>query len=221
MDSSLIQTVAVYALPVLFAITLHEAAHAYMARLFGDQTAYVMGRVSLNPMRHIDPMGTILMPLVLYFVTSGSFLFGYAKPVPVVFGHLRNPRWHSVWVALAGPGANFVMALAWALAGVLLVLLGVDEPFWRQMAVAGLQVNLVVCAFNLFPLLPLDGGRVVWALAPPRLSMWLSRLEPYGFLIVMGLVVAGVVSDLWLRPLVGLFAMLINFILTPFYLLFN
>ncbi len=111
MDSSLIQTIAVYALPVIFAITLHEAAHGYAARLLGDNTAYVLGRVSLNPMRHIDPLGTIAIPLMLYFVTSGAFMFGYAKPVPVAFGNLRNPRWGSLWVAAAGPASNFVQAL--------------------------------------------------------------------------------------------------------------
>ena len=113
MDSSLIQTIAVYALPVIFAITLHEAAHGYAARLLGDNTAYVLGRVSLNPMRHIDPVGTLAIPLILYFVTSGAFMFGYAKPVPVAFGNLRNPRWGSLWVAAAGPASNFVQALLW------------------------------------------------------------------------------------------------------------
>ena len=111
--ADLIQTVALYALPVLFAITLHEAAHGYAARYFGDDTAWKMGRVSLNPMQHIDPMGTILMPLLLYFATSGAFLFGYAKPVPVRFGNLRNPKRDMIWVALAGPGANLLMALLW------------------------------------------------------------------------------------------------------------
>lgn len=221
MNPSLIQTIAVYALPVLFAITLHEAAHGYVARLFGDNTAYMMGRVSLNPMRHIDVMGTIIVPLLLYLGTGGSFLFGYAKPVPVIFSRLRDPRWHSVWVALAGPGANFLMAFAWALLSLLLIAFAIDEPFFQQMARAGRVVNLAMCAFNLFPLLPLDGGRVLSTLLPPQCSYYLHRLEPYGFFIVMGLVIAGVVSNLWMYPLMSFLAFIINFVLTPFSLLLN
>lgn len=135
--SSLIQTIAVYAIPVVFAITLHEAAHGYVARLLGDNTAYMMGRVSFNPMRHIDPFGTIVIPLVLYFLTSGAFLFGYAKPVPVTFRNLRNPRWGSLWVALAGPGCNFVQALIWGFVSIGLAALAIDEPFFTRMAGAG------------------------------------------------------------------------------------
>ncbi|MGF6728793.1 hypothetical protein OKW50_000874 [Paraburkholderia youngii] len=134
MDSSLIQTIAVYALPVIFAITLHEAAHGYVARWLGDNTAYVLGRVSLNPMRHIDPLGTIAIPLLLYFATSGAFMFGYAKPVPVAFGNLRNPRWGSLWVAAAGPVCNFVQALLWGVLGIVLAVLNVNEPFFTRMA---------------------------------------------------------------------------------------
>ena len=151
MDSSLIQTIAVYALPVIFAITLHEAAHGYAARLLGDNTAYVLGRVSMNPMRHIDPIGTIVIPIVLYFVTSGAFMFGYAKPVPVAFGNLRNPRWGSLWVAAAGPGSNFVQAIVWGVIAVLLAAFHVDEPFFTRMAAAGVGVNLVLGVLNLFP----------------------------------------------------------------------
>lgn len=143
MDSSLIQTLAVYALPVLFAITLHEAAHGYVAKLFGDNTAYSMGRVSLNPARHIDPIGTIAVPLLLYFMTSGQFVFGYAKPVPVAFDHLRNPRWHGMWVALAGPGSNVLQAFLWALVAVGLVVARVQEPFFTQMAQAGDRKSVV------------------------------------------------------------------------------
>ena len=119
--NNLVQTVLIYALPVLFAITIHEAAHGYVARYLGDNTAYVMGRVTLNPFKHVDPMGTILMPLLLYFATSGAFLFGYAKPVPVNFGHLRHPKRDMVWVALAGPASNFIQAMLWAIAYTLLV----------------------------------------------------------------------------------------------------
>lgn len=202
--SDLIQTVLIYALPVLFAITLHEAAHGYAARYFGDNTAAMMGRISLNPTRHIDPMGTIVMPLLLYFATSGAFLFGYAKPVPVNFSHLRNPKRDMIWVALAGPAANFVQAMLWALVLVLLAGTGIHERFFLEMARAGVLVNLVMWAFNLFPLPPLDGGRILVGLLPWKQAQWLARLEPWGFFIVMGLVVAGVVGSVWLRPLVAI-----------------
>lgn len=219
MDTSLIQTVAVYALPVLFAITLHEAAHGYVARYFGDNTAYLMGRVSLNPIRHIDPIGTILMPIMLYFATSGAFLFGYAKPVPVVFQHLRNPQRDTIWVALAGPAANYLMALAWAAMSIVLYALQIQEPFWVEMTQAGVLVNLVVAAFNLFPIPPLDGGRILGSLLPARLSLMLARLEPYGFFIVMGLVLVGVVGKLWLRPVMNLLASSLQWLLSPLALL--
>ena len=146
--ANLIQTVAIYALPVLFAITIHEAAHGYAARHFGDNTAYAQGRITLNPLKHIDPVGTILMPLMLYFATSGAFLFGYAKPVPVNFGALRNPKRDMVWVALAGPASNFAQAIFWALLLVVLAGMGVQELFFIKMAQAGILVNLVMWAFN-------------------------------------------------------------------------
>lgn len=218
--SSLIQTIAVYALPVVFAITLHEAAHGYVARLLGDNTAYMMGRVSFNPMRHIDPFGTIVIPLVLYFLTSGAFLFGYARPVPVTFRNLRNPRWGSLWVALAGPGCNFVQALIWGFVSIALAALAVDEPFFTRMAGAGVGVNLVLAVLNLFPLPPLDGGRVLAALLPPKQSIALSRREPYGFFIVLALVATGLLTKLWLRPLVGAGYAVVTAILTPFASLF-
>jgi Zn-dependent protease len=221
MDASLIQTIAVYALPVIFAITLHEAAHGYVARALGDNTAYVLGRVSLNPMRHIDPIGTIAMPLILYFLTQGAFVFGYAKPVPISFGNLRNPRWGTLWVAAAGPACNFVQALLWGVLKVALVALDIDEPFFRLMAEAGIGVNLVLGVLNLFPLPPLDGGRVLAALLPTRASIALSRLEPYGFIIVMALLVTGVFTRFWLRPLVILGYVAVNAILTPLMSLFS
>jgi Zn-dependent protease len=213
--SNLIQTVLIYALPVLFAITVHEAAHGYAARHFGDNTAYMMGRITLNPLKHIDPIGTILMPLVLYFATSGAFLFGYAKPVPVNFGNLRNPKRHMVWVALAGPASNFVQAVFWGLVLVGLIGAGVQERFFIEMARAGMLVNLVMWAFNLFPLPPLDGGRILVGLLPWKAAHMVSRIEPFGFFIVMGLVVAGVVGTIWLRPLMTLGYAAINLLLTP------
>lgn len=218
---NLIQTVLIYALPVLFAITIHEAAHGYVARYFGDNTAYMMGRVTLNPVKHIDPVGTILMPLLLYFATSGAFLFGYAKPVPVNFGHLRQPKRDMVWVALAGPASNFAQALLWAIAFVLLSGMGLTERFFLEMCKAGVLVNLVMWAFNLFPLPPLDGGRVLVGLLPRRLAWSFSRIEPYGFFIVMALVIAGIVSNLWLRPLIAIGYWGLDLLLTPLNLLFS
>jgi Zn-dependent protease len=212
---TLIQTVCVYALPVLFAITLHEAAHGYAARHFGDPTAYLLGRITLNPLKHIDPIGTIVMPLALYFMTGGAFLFGYAKPVPVSFSSLRNPRWDGMWVALAGPACNLLQALAWACVLKLLALSGSGATFFSLLASAGILVNLVMCIFNLFPLPPLDGGRVLTSLLPPRAGQRLAALEPYGFVIAIILIVTGVLTNFWLRPLVqvalkllaGLFAL--------------
>ncbi|CAG2127912.1 site-2 protease family protein [Cupriavidus plantarum] len=219
MDSSLVQTFAVYALPVLFAITLHEAAHGYVSKHFGDNTAYVLGRVSLNPIRHIDPIGTIAVPLLLYFLTKGQFVFGYAKPVPVVFSRLRNPRWHGMWVALAGPGSNLIQAFAWALVTIGLVWARVQEPFFAEMARAGVLVNLVMAAFNLFPIPPLDGGRVLTALLPQRIAMAVGRVEPYGIFVVMALVAAGVITQIWMWPVIKLLASLVELMLQPFMLL--
>jgi Zn-dependent protease len=213
--ANLIQTIAIYALPVLFAITVHEAAHGYAARHFGDNTAWALGRVTLNPAKHIDPVGTILMPLLLYIATSGTFLFGYAKPVPVRFGNLHNPKRDMIWVALAGPGANFVQAFAW---GALLYLLqgaDVSEPFFLKVCQAGVLVNVVMFAFNLFPLPPLDGGRILVGLLPYKQAELVSRVEPWGFFVVMALVIAGVVSTLWMQPVMALTYGLLDILLTP------
>jgi Zn-dependent protease len=213
--NDLIQTVAVYALPVLFAITLHEAAHAYAAKFFGDNTAYAMGRMTLDPLKHIDPMGTILIPILLYFATAGSFLIGYAKPVPIEFGRLRKPKRDMAWVALAGPGANLAMAIMWV--GALWIYL-VAEPnvkFLLAMIQAGIKTNLVIMAFNLFPIPPLDGGRVLTSLLPNRQAYQFSRIEPYGFFIVMALVITKVIYAWWMAPLMGATAWLLS-LLTPF-----
>jgi len=209
------QTVALYAIPVLFAITLHEAAHGYAAKRFGDNTAEKLGRITLNPIKHIDPVGTIAMPLLLYFATSGAFLFGYAKPVPVNFGRLRNPKRDMIWVALAGPGANLVQAIGWTVLFYGLLASGVEEPFFLKMCQAGLLVNLVMFAFNLFPLPPLDGGRILVGLLPWKQAELVSRIEPWGFFIVMALVITGVVGNLWLRPLMMLTGSAIEVLLTP------
>lgn len=219
--NNLIQTVLIYALPVLFAITVHEAAHGYVARALGDNTAYMMGRVTLNPINHIDPVGTILMPLMLYFATSGAFLFGYAKPVPVNFGQLRHPKRDMVWVALAGPASNFLQAIGWAILFSLLAGFGVTERFFLDMAKAGVLVNLVMWAFNLFPLPPLDGGRILVGLLPMRQAYAVSRIEPYGFFIVLALVLVGVVGTYWLRPLISFGYWALQILLTPLALLLH
>ena len=213
--ANLIQTVLIYALPVIFAITLHEAAHGYAAQHFGDHTAAMMGRVTLNPFAHIDPMGTVLMPLLLYFSTGGAFLFGYAKPVPVRFDQLRHPKRDMIWVALAGPAANWVQALLWGILLYVLVGAGVSERFFLEMCKAGMLTNLVMFAFNLFPLPPLDGGRILVGLLPWRQAMWVARIEPWGFFIVMGLVITGVVSTWWMQPLMHITFSGIEWVLSP------
>jgi Zn-dependent protease len=213
--AQIVQTIAIYAIPVLFAITVHEAAHGYAARHYGDNTAYMLGRITLNPIKHIDPVGTIAMPLLLYFATSGAFLFGYAKPVPVNFNRLRNPKKDMVWVALAGPGANLIQAILWTVLLYVLVATGVEERFFLQMCRAGILVNLVMFAFNLFPLPPLDGGRILVGLLPWKQAALVSRVEPWGFFIVMALVISGVVGNLWLRPLMALTSGAIEVLLTP------
>lgn len=213
--AQLIQTIAIYALPVIFAITVHEAAHGYVARYFGDNTAWALGRVTLNPVKHIDLVGTILMPVLLYVATAGTFLFGYAKPVPVRFGNLRKPKQHMVWVALAGPGANFLQALLWGALLYFVNAAGVTERFFLEMCRAGMLVNVVMFVFNLFPLPPLDGGRILVGLLPWRLAQQVSRIEPWGFFIVMALVLAGVVSTIWMRPLMALTFSTIKTLLLP------
>ena len=219
--ANIIQTIAIYAIPVLFAITVHEAAHGYVARHYGDNTAWMLGRVTLNPLKHIDPLGTILMPLFLYIATSGAFLFGYAKPVPVRFDRLRHPKRDMIWVALAGPASNLIQALFWGALLYVLLGLGVSEPFFLQMCKGGVLVNIVMFAFNLFPLPPLDGGRVLAGLLPRHAANALSRVEPYGFFIVMALVVTGIVSSLWMRPLMNATYGLLEVLLTPLKLLFS
>ena len=201
--SNLIQTVSVYAIPVIFAITFHEAAHGYAAKYFGDRTAAMMGRVTLNPLSHIHWVGTILLPLLLYFSTSGALLFGYAKPVPVNFGNLRHPKRDMIWVALAGPGINLIQAIVWALLYVVYTDFGVTEKFFLAMCKAGVLSNVVMFAFNLFPLPPLDGGRIVVGLLPWKQAYQFSRIEPYGFFIVIALAITGVVNHLWLDPVMS------------------
>ena len=195
------QAIAVYAIPVLFAITVHEASHGYVARMFGDNTAYVLGRVTLNPIKHIDPIGTIAVPLGMVILTG--FMFGWAKPVPVDWASLRRPKRDMIWVAAAGPAVNLVMAILWALMFRLLQGAGVEERFFFEVARAGIQVNLVFMALNLLPIPPLDGGRIVSGLLPHQLSIAYSRLEPFGLFIIIGLMFAGALNFL-LRPFLAI-----------------
>ncbi len=212
--ANLIQNIAIYALPVLFAITVHEASHGYAARYFGDNTAWSLGRVTLNPLKHIDPFGTILLPLILVLISS-PIILGAAKPVPVRFENLRNPKRDMVWVALAGPMANLVMALAWGAAFQLLMATGVTEVFFIKMCVGGVLVNIVLFAFNLFPIPPLDGGRILVGLLPIKQALLVSRIEPYGFFIVIALFLTGIISSFWMQPVLSVTLGLLELIVGP------
>ena len=195
------QAIAVYAIPVLFAITVHEASHGYVARMFGVNTAYVLGRVTLNPVKHIDPIGTIAVPLGMVILTG--FMFGWAKPVPVDWGSLRRPKRDMIWVAAAGPAVNLVMAILWAIVLRVLQSAGVEERFFFEVARAGIQVNLIFMALNLLPIPPLDGGRIVSGLLPHRLSNAYSRIEPFGLFIIIGLMFTGALNFL-LQPFLSI-----------------
>ena len=205
---SLISALAIWALPVLLAITLHEAAHGYVARYFGDPTADQAGRITLNPLRHIDPVGTLLVPVSILALSSlfgaGGILFGWAKPVPVNFSRLRNPKADMLWVAAAGPFTNLIMALGWA---ILFRIALVGEPGaytlpLLKMADAGMQINAVLMVLNLLPLPPLDGGRIAVSLLPHHLAWRFARLEPYGFPILLVLLFTGVLGAI-LWPLIA------------------
>jgi Zn-dependent protease len=206
----LIQTITIAAIPILFAITLHEAAHGYVARYFGDNTAYLQGRISLNPLRHIDPVGTVLLPLMTLIL--GGILFGWAKPVPVNFSALRNPKKDMLWVALAGPASNMVMALAWAI--LFKFSAAAPDNYFAEplmgMAVVGIKINVILIVLNLLPLPPLDGGRIAVSLLPYKMAWQLSRIEPYGMFILIFLAITPVLGQI-LFPLSKLVE---NFIFT-------
>jgi Zn-dependent protease len=215
MDFSLLETIALYAVPVVLAITLHEAAHGYVARRFGDQTAWMLGRVTLNPLKHIDPVGTVAVPLALFlaskYLLGGGFLFGWAKPVPINFANLRDPKRDMLWVAAAGPAMNFAMALAW---GVVFRLAApeTDSSALALMSRAGIEINVVLMVLNLLPIPPLDGGRIAVSLLPMPLAARYARLERYGFLLILLLLATGLLDRL-MAPLISLVARLLEFLL--------
>ena len=206
---STVQQIAAWVMPVLLAITVHETAHGWVARRFGDKTAQMLGRLTLNPIKHIDPVGTILVPAVMLLL-PGGFVFGWAKPVPVDWRNFKHPKQDMAWVAVAGPASNLLMALAWALAA--RVALGLSADNWIAlpllfMGVAGIFINTILMVLNLLPLPPLDGGRVVTGLLPAPYAYQFARIEPYGFFILVALLMTGVLSIvMW--PVVKLFLQL-------------
>ena len=206
-----IQTLAISALPVIFAITLHEAAHGYTARHFGDPTAWQAGRISINPLRHVDLVGTIIVPAMILLLSAGGFLFGWAKPVPVNFGRLRHPKQDMLWVAAAGPGVNLLMALGWGLLLKIAVAMPVHgySQAMAEMARVGINITGVLMVLNLLPLPPLDGGRIAVSLLPHRQAAQFSQIEPYGMVILLALLFTGVLETI-LGPLLGLFMMLMK-----------
>ena len=210
MELTYVQKIAIYALPVIFAITVHEAAHGFAARYFGDMTAEREGRITLNPLKHIDPIGTILLPALTLLV--GGILFGWAKPVPVNFSRLRNPKRDMLWVAAAGPASNFVMALFWAL----IIKLSVAYPsvYSEPMALmgqAGVMINVVLMVLNLLPLPPLDGGRIAVSLLPNHLAYKYAQIERYGFIILIVLLATGILGSI-MDPFIDAVIQIIQFI---------
>jgi Zn-dependent protease len=202
LDLNLVQKIAVWIVPVLLAITVHEVAHGWVASLLGDKTAFMLGRLTLNPLKHVDPMGTILIPGMLLLLQAG-FIFGYAKPVPVTWQNLRNPKRDMALVAVAGPAANLLMAIGWALLMRVGLLLGQQGLALVYMGVAGISINTILMVLNLLPLPPLDGGRVLTGLLPGPWAYRLSRIEPYGFFILIALLVTGLLG-LILWPLISI-----------------
>lgn len=203
-EFSLVQKIIIWAIPVLFAITLHEVAHGWVALKFGDRTAQMLGRLTLNPIKHIDPIGTVVVPGILLFL--GGFIFGWAKPVPVSFQNLRRPKTDMAWVALAGPMANLIMGIGWAIVAKIGLALvqsesSIGEPM-MYMGLAGIWINAILMFLNLLPLPPLDGGRILVSILPNKLGWQVSRIEPYGFFILLGLLALGLLGTI-LSPMLN------------------
>jgi len=200
--------------PLIFAVTLHEVAHGWVAKQFGDPTALMAGRITLNPVKHVDPLGTIIVPLVLYFLSMGQMAFGWAKPVPVAFNNLNNPRRDMILVAAAGPGSNILMGTLWALLPtVAFPLLAVSEDLvglLLQMSEFGIRINVILAVFNMLPIPPLDGGRVLAGLLPPRQAMVLDKIEPFGFFIVIGLWYFGVLNYVIIPPIIWVYELMLT-----------
>lgn len=208
--SALVQAIAIAALPVILAITLHEAAHGYVARHFGDPTAWMEGRITLNPLKHIDPIGTLVVPIAILLLSTGGILFGWAKPVPVIFGKLRHPKRDMLWVAIAGPAANLVMALAWAalLKVAWLLPLNYFSLPMARMAEVGIGINVALMVLNLFPLPPLDGGRIAVSLLPHRAAWKFAQIERFGFPILLLLLFTGILNAVLLPVMVVVTALI-------------
>ena len=208
-----IQLLSLYAIPAVLAITLHEAAHGYVAKRLGDLTAYQEGRITLNPIKHIDLIGTLVVPAVLLLATGGKIAFGWAKPVPVNFSALRNPKRDMLWVAAAGPGANLAMAIGWAL--LFKLALTAPENYFSspllEMSKGGILINLVLMVLNLIPVPPLDGGRIAISALPHAMAYNLAKLEPYGLLIIMLLMASGVLSS-FMYPILGSIIGMLSFV---------
>jgi len=208
-----IQLLSLYAIPAVLAITLHEAAHGYAAKRLGDLTAYQEGRITLNPIKHIDLIGTLVVPAVLLLATGGKIAFGWAKPVPVNFSALRNPKRDMLWVAAAGPGANLAMAIGWAL--LFKLALTAPENYFSspllEMSKGGILINLVLMVLNLIPVPPLDGGRIAISALPHTMAYNLAKLEPYGLLIIMLLMASGVLSS-FMYPILGSIIGMLSFV---------
>jgi Zn-dependent protease len=207
-----IRNLAVFALPILFALTMHDAVQAFVARYFGDNSGHAAGRTTFNPLAHIDPVGTIVIPAIMYLTTG--FVFGYAKPLPINYGQMRNPKRDMAWVALSGPAANFVMALMWELLAIFLRYFGVTERFPSLVAEAGITTNIWLMAFNLLPIPPMDGGRVVFSLLPHKAAYKFARIEPYGLIILLVLFMTPIIGY-WLAIFGVLADLLLNLIVSP------
>ena len=211
-----------FVVPLIFAITSHEVAHGYFANLFGDSTAKKLGRVTLNPIPHIDLIGTILIPIALFLLSKGAFSFGYAKPVPVKFNNLFRPKLHMIYVALAGPLANFIQAIFLSLIYVMLEILYPTEPsLFNEICSFGILINILLFVINLFPLPPLDGGRILLGLLPRNLSEVFSKIEPYGFIFFILFFFAGLLNEFWIEPLMNLTYKLLNLFTYPITFILN